>query len=812
MFEEEDKFKVKDDASVGNAKVAADRFSLSNFLLINKRRTATIVAALFFLMLATMLALKLLSGGNRPAPPANISVSTTTDNSAAGENFINSLPADGLEDAGRNGSADTNGNDLRAEYLAFGDFYSSDQEPPRINPAKLSLPLFVKTDVSNYYEVSRKIEFNTSTDKAFNQDGLLIMDNPFAQKANNFYSLYNFLAEQEIPQLVTGDFLIYYYQNRLKKAFKEVEENVFYKDVWSINKALYDIANNRYKKRKISLGQVNDPLLEGQRMEAAFFATALELLKPQAEQVNQEGKPIDENKFSEKESLDYNFELPDYLSADVKKEVALINKARDKVKSPIFLYQKNYADYDIPTDYKTNARLSNFYSASKWMNSAFPLYFRDSSCQDCLLDQNDWLINLIAAAHIAKDFSDNQDLKNQWARIYKLLSFFRGLRQELTYLQYQDVMEKIYGQDFNLAEIFSCLKGGVEVLCGRDEALTEAKKIQAGVAAYQFSPLEGGLSRNEASKRYQLGMRLLQEPYWPNDYIFSQLTFPEVTSYANNDPRKAKVSNVTACKPEGSREYQRCSGFGLDLINLLAPVNSEQAYFKENVSYKNYDQQVNTLEGLLAGFNEKSWHNNNFWVAMDINRKSFFSHNGLAGPIFTDNQAWKDKNINTALGAWVNLQLPADELSSGWQQGNSLGAARELNIYVEPNIYLVNELLANTRMLSRMLLELKVVRDIDLTNRKLNELLDELEKIREIIKKELNNDDLTENDQSDMLDLVKKYVVFKEANKELILFSNDDKLKSIRESVKGVKLMLAVYQLKDKKIFVAGPVFSYREY
>ena len=101
------------------------------------------------------------------------------------------------------------------------------------------MPLNVKIDVLNYYDLSRKLNLDPAL-AGLNSSGFAVIDNPWVKEAPDFYSIYSNLEEKQIPFLITSDFIIYYYQTVLKKAFKDIEENIFYDNLWSINKDLYN--------------------------------------------------------------------------------------------------------------------------------------------------------------------------------------------------------------------------------------------------------------------------------------------------------------------------------------------------------------------------------------------------------------------------------------------------------------------------------------------------------------------------------------------------------------------------------------------
>lgn len=711
---------------------------------------------------------------------------------------------------GNGDAVDANGHilteeELKAENLAFAQFYKPETEDFKQKQFQIKLPIFAKTDLANYYDISRKIDLDKVIEK-INRDGFALLDNPFAKEANDFYKVYELLAQKELPQFVSGDFLLYYYQNSLKETYKEIESNVFYQDVWTISKDFFDLASARYRKRRDLVGAVNDPVLEAERLEAGFFAVSLELLKAKPEQIDELNRSLGA-KFSAKEAADFDFTAPDYLAEEVAKEVALINRGNEAAKSPIFLYQKNYSDFKVPAAYKENSRLNNYFLASNWLKSSFPLYYKSNDCPNCLLDKNDWLINFIAASLIARDFADNQELKNYWAKVYKILSFFQGIRKELTYLNYQQVFKTVYGETYNPEVIFSDALGRPAF----DSALATAEKLAGEIrSGFNFSEIVGGLNRSLAANKPKIGMRLLQENYWPNDYIGSRLTGGNVGNYLGvYDRFNAQTGAViSGCEVGREKKFERCTIIGLDVINLFKPVSSQDKYFLTNSNYKNYQSQINEIKTALGKFNAYDWHENNYWTTLDIINKNLLLANHQPGPVYVSNQAWQEKEVNTALGIWLNLAIPADRFGLGSFETSGFGGRSKMNSYIEPNLELINELSANSKMLAQMFSVLKLGKDAGFTAKRLNELVEYLDKTRAIVKKELNGELLDESDQLLISDLIRQTMIVKAADKNLKMqFKNN----SIKESLDGVKLVTVVLSLPNSKILSIGPVFNYRE-
>jgi hypothetical protein len=713
----------------------------------------------------------------------------------------------GLPENGQASSSDPYGwsgdfSNVKAETLIFSDYYEAPKDKVEIKADAIKLPLSVKVDAANYYDFSRKVELTDKQIEELNRNGFTVMDNIFKREANDFYGLHNLISKKDMPQFISSDFIWYFYQNQMKEVFTDIKVGTFYKDLWKINKDFFQIANARYKKTKAKVGTANDPVLEAERLEAAFFAVGLELLKPKAGQISSEELTTG-NKFSASEKDDYFFELPDYLASDVSKELSLINKAATTDKSPVLLYERDYNEFDMTAESQGNAKLANFYLAHRWFNSVFPLYYRDDKCKDCLLDQNDWLINFIANAFIAKDFSDNQELKNRWARIYKVVSYFSGLRKDLTYLHYNEVMLNLFGDGYDPEQIFS-------IVPERQRAEQAARKVQDEIAKRSdYYGLEGSYDRADQKTKPILGMRLLQTDYWPDHFIFNRLTNPNVSKFLPAEKNRI-AKNVTACpnlsKDKGELGEMRCAGIGLDIINILKPVASNP-YFNENTSYRDYTKQSDILKNQLLNFSANSWHASQYWSTLDVIRKSALEPLQLKGPIITDTADWRNRQTTSALAAWVNLRLPADKWIPNLENVSG-GDLAESAYMVEPAPVLVDELLANARMLGKMMGALHLVKDVDLTGKKLAEVQDELLKLKAIIRKELAGENLDNNDLANLANFARKHSVSKAGEKRTVF--SFERLKTV-EDISNLKLIIIVEQVRGKSYLAIGPIYDLQE-
>ncbi len=751
-----------------------DKQALINFYNTNTKAIKILLYLIIFLIIfiALVISIVLIFGPKR--------------NNNQNHNF-SYLPGDLAKDPNAGLNADAL-NGIKAEDIMFGHFYNKHRDNFRSQVNDFHLPLNIKTDTENYYDISRKINLDDYIDD-LNTDGFKIINNPY-QNANNFLSVYNKLLQDEVPIVLTSDFLMYYYQNNLKNVFDEIERNTFYKNIWNIYKNLFDVASARYEERLSRLGISNDNILEGERLETAYLAVVLKLLTPTEKQINQKQTLNNFSKFSQKEALYYDFILPDYLEKDVSQELENIKFLRTINRSPVMSYVRDYSVFQVPREYKEDAKLYNFYLATKWLNSVFPLYFRNNDCPDCLLDKNDWLIHLVAASYLTKDLSSNQIDKNKWAIIYKFLSFFSGLRQDLTYLEYNRVLEDIYGQGYVLENIFS----------RKNFSDIDIYKIQEKLADNKFSPIEGSYDRTQG-KNILIGMRMLQESYWPNDYIFSHLSGKQMKTRAL---KSAQKKQTTLC-----RDY-RCTASAIDVFNLANPLDANETFIKES-NYTNYNLAVQSLRDYMAGFNVFTWNTNIYWSTLDT-LNILLAEDKSKYSVYMNSDKWfNNKELNSALGAWTNIHVAKDIISLSQSRQSdflNLRPTCDLPNYVEPGIDYLYENIARNNMLLKMMDVLNISRDTNLAALDIDDVSNALERIIEINKKILTNNLLNYNDCMYIRGLVNNKKAISQGKKYFVI-KQDEHL--VRESIDDVKLLILVFKSGKDKIIAMGPVFNYKE-
>lgn len=692
------------------------------------------------------------------------------------------------------GEEDPNNSDFKAENLAFGTFYKSFSEPFQTNIKPVNLPLNIKSEASNYYDVSRKVNLDAAVAN-LNKNGFAIISSPFPKSSSNFFSLYGELENQEVPLLLTSDFVVYSYENSLKRIYQNIESTYFYDNLWKINKELFDVANGRYLERQRKLGSGTDSLLEAQRLEVGYFATALALLSPQPNQIMTEKDTATGAKFTQAEATKYQFTIPDYLTSDVAKELALIKEATKQEKSPLLLYSRDYKEFTVPTTHTSVAKLRNVYLAEKWQSTLFPLHYQEESCKNCVLDKDDWTINQIAAYLISEHISANQSLKNEWAKVYKVISFFSGLRSGITYLHYQNARQTLF-ENKTTEEIFTT------------DLQSNLEKLRGELAKVTFKASEGGYSSSNSQERPLIGMRLLQPSFWPDQYIYSRLTSP-VTGNHNRFSGAQKV--FTGCPDEDENLY-RCRGFGFDVVGTVTTTTPSTSYYQDNINYKNYSSERQKLQTEFEGFTKGEWYINQFWTTLSIVKA--FINDRIANLPFGQSAAWKERQARLAAASLAALRLTPDEWQAQRGTGDSsleTGSGAEKFHYAEVNSNLQDELVANASMLSSALSNLGVLPDNDVQFR---ELIDRLKTIRDITRKELRGEALSSSDQQFISDVVRQYRVSREGERSITVNFYDsvtNRNRTVKQNFSQLQLLVLVYEQNGKKFLAVGPVFNYSE-
>ncbi len=759
--------------------------------MLNKKTTIVIVgiAVAVIVIIAVLVALFISVNNNQtetaiPSPPP---INRTTNTNAG------NLPVSDSEDT--NGSLADQISQIAKEQEFISSYYQPIPLSYQNTAPNYELPLNnIKEQVVNFRDFSRRIDTDEYLHKlaAF---GFTAIESPFEQAPKNWEESYRLLKSQEVPIFISSDSVVGVYQDTMHIIFKEIEQERFYPSLWDFLNELYNDVADRYDARQQEFGIETDLITESLRLELAYLATALKLLSPEENQVED---TISSEKifFTPAEADVYEFTIPPTLKNQVEAEIELITQKAKLSKSPILLYEKSYAQYTPPKQYQNSEKLKNYFLTITWLNDAlFPLWSKANDCADCLLDEQDHRISFLAGLFLASDISNNQNLQNEWANIYKAISFFQGLETNLTYLQYVEVLEQL-GLSENTIEQFDT---------NIEEVKNKITTIQQTIDALSFPEILGG---TKDSKELQ-GLRLLRNQYVLEDRVFDQLTGSDLVSTV---PKTTE--QITGC--EYDRTRYRCFPTGLDLLHLLD--NTRAGMLLEilaNNQFSNYSQRITKLASGLVTFNQNTWHDNAYLGLFEALRNTFIVSDN--SPAFMTTQAWEDKVINSALSAWTNFhrEVIIERVPLFVEQG--FGSYFSYG-YIEPQPEMYADLLATTRMLKEGLVNLEIISRASKSYDRLTRLELLLDEALVITQKELVGTELDPEEYNFISNFDREIVsITGDINKEYldINFEHSYNLsynRETKERIDGLDYIIAAYpDTQGNPVFAIGPIIRYSE-
>jgi hypothetical protein len=160
--------------------------------------------------------------------------------------------------------------------------------------------------------------------------------------------------------------------------------------------------------------------------------------------------------------------------------------------------------------------------------------------------------------------------------------------------------------------------------------------------------------------------------------------------------------------------------------------------------YVNYDTQMTKVTTELAALGQDSWTQNLYWSWL-YSFQPLIAPKGSAFPAFMQTQAWVRKDLQTALGSWTELKhdtiLYAKQVMAEMGGG---GPDQPPHGYVEPDPEAYARLLALAQMTHDGLQSRNLLSDLTRTN--LENLISELQFLKDISERELSGGAITKDE------------------------------------------------------------------
>lgn len=390
-------------------------------------------------------------------------------------------------------------------------------------------------------------------------------------------------------------------------------------------------------------------------------------------------------------------DLPSNIPSEARnlaeEEVDKINQHSGFSSSSIFPYDLDYSQYTVRGHYTRSENLSRYFKAMMWYGQApFPLYLNEE-----YTERN--IEQTLQALLITYGVYSEESLFKKWELIYEPTNFFVGKSDDLNIYQYADLIIKVYGENFDINDLSNKEK--------LDKLYEEVKSLPEPRIKAKYSSVNTPVGKQ---------FRFMGQRYVMDAEIIQELTEPMV-------------------RPIPS---------GLDIIGVMGSERAKEIQMDKEEN-KLWDRYPIVFDNLVKKFDmvtEAEWRSNMYqgWL---WTLKGFTKPFSEGYPSFMTNEAWTDKDLNTALGSWSELKH--DTILYGKQSGAEMGGGGMPALgYVEPNVEVYEKLLWLTKF-SRANLNQRgiAVESIDEKMEKFEELLQFL--INCSIK-ELNNEVLTEDE------------------------------------------------------------------
>ena len=453
------------------------------------------------------------------------------------------------------------------------------ESPVNVVPAVVQDP--IAPDLSNVH-----VEFLLSDGlrQRLAENGFVVA--PGVEK--EFFTLYEKARYDNQPIFVTTDSLLHVYHLLFDKVLRTAEIEYFIPLLRDLNEALLSQVDVQYSVLK------GGPWEEAALRTVAFVGVASKLLDPE---VN----------------------VPDYAADLVNAELALIEKADGMWPSPIFPgleLGEDYTQYIPRGHYTLSDELKRYFTSMMWYGR---MTFR-LKAKDPEIGREETRSALLLVQALKNASVGNRPALEIWQELYSPTAFMVGRSDDLTVLQYLDVLEAVYGPDVEVAD------------------LVDEEKLESFIElAFQLpAPKILGLVIQDIDdiEKTTKGLRFMGQRFVPDAYVFRELIYRNV----------------------GTRENPRGLPKGLD---LFAAMGSERAYElldeMGETDYEHYPEQMQKMRAWLSGLSTADWTETlyNTWLY------SFYpllESPGDGYPAFMGSPAWLDKQLNTVLGSWAELK------------------------------------------------------------------------------------------------------------------------------------------------------------
>jgi hypothetical protein len=558
------------------------------------------------------------------------------------------------------------------------------------------------------YSVSQNLNnvTNASDFTFYDAEKNLLVKNAFVVKPshyNEFFPLYESNRYNYMPNFITTDSMLHNYHLMFDFLLKQLEEQKLEAELKQLNASMLSESLSQYNNLKGTEWE------NAAKRNVGFFAVGSKLLSP-------------------------SVSIPSIVANEVNQELALIEAHQGIEKSPVMnidggqdtmidtpqgpqsleALKEDYSQYIPRGHYDKTEQLKAYFKSMMWYGR---LTFR--------MKNNDEIKSALLIT-LALNKQNNQA---SWNKIYEPVNFFVGKSDDITYYQFKDLAEKVYGANAT-----------IQTVSGDKNKFTSFVDETKILEPPQINSMPIFQASIQADREKEIkGFRFMGQRFTIDASIFQRLVYREVGD---------KTKSCQAFKPEetGCLSGARCLPKGLDIPATLGS-NAAKNILNGmgETQYACYSENMSKMNNYVSGLNTEIWTQNLYWgwlyqlrPLLDVRQSGY--------PTFMQNAAWLRKDLNTFLGSWSELKhdtiLYAKQVYA--ELGGSSEEEKDDRGYVEPNPYVYARLASLLKMTNEGL-EIR-----GLLTPSMKDNLSRMEKLAMLLKaiseKELNNEKLTDEE------------------------------------------------------------------
>jgi len=531
-------------------------------------------------LLVLMLVATTLGGCATPtAPPTTPAPSETAPPSTATPTPVTEAPtATSTEVSNGATSPSPTSTPSKSSELVFASF-----EKPAVEAEPVIHHEGIAPDLSN---VQNPFLLSEAQLNQLAEDGFVV--SPGGEK--EFFTLYEQARYSNVPIFVTSDSLLHVYHLLFDKVLRTAEVEHFIPLLRNLNAAMLARTDEVYRSLEGTEWE------EAARRTVAFVGVASQALDP-------------------------DVEMPGYVADIVEEQLALIEEASRIAPSPVLPtleHGEDYTQYKPRGHYTKSDELKAYFKSMMWYGRmTFRLKTDDPAAGRAETRSALLLVHALRTATV-----DGRPALESWADLYSPTVFFVGRSDDLTVLQYGEVMDQIYGPDVALESLTD--------ESSLDAFIEEANKLPPprilGIVIGDWEDVE------EETK----GLRFMGQRFVPDAFIFRQLIYRNV-GQSTPPNRRGLPNGLDVPAAMGSaRAYQHLDAMG-------------------ETDFDNYDAQLNKMQAWISGLTVEEWTETlyNTWLYAF---QPLLETPGDGYPAFMTSVAWVDKQLNTVMGSFAELK------------------------------------------------------------------------------------------------------------------------------------------------------------